>query len=261
VLSLVRLSDSLGYTQLPAGGFQVLINAQGQPYSDPADFRTRLSKLEDCVCRVETAQGYGTGVLIAPDKVLTNYHVIENALIDGQLALPTTCLFGLRQAGTGTTPAKRFDVVRVLAWSPPSNDDLHADRWNNNADELDYAVLELAEAAGSQPLVDGGELRGSVAMSDGVQAGEDDALLILQHPRGQALKVDLGSVTAVRPLRMRYNVNTEPGSSGAPVFNRLLQLVAIHHVGIDWPQARMPHNQGIPVGVIRGHAAQQNLHL
>ena len=73
--------------------------------------------------------------------------------------------------------------------------------------------------------------------------------------------IDLGSVTAVRPTRLRYNVNTAPGSSGAPVFNRLLELVAIHHVGKDWPTVQMPYNQGIPVDVIRSHAAQHALHL
>jgi hypothetical protein len=262
VAAFVRLADSIGFTRFPAGGFEVLLDTKGPAFADVEEFRTRLAKLEDAVCRVETPAGYGTGLLIAPDRVLTNFHVVERVVADGALTQIPTCLFGHRKAGAGAnTPARRFDATRLLAWSPPSVEDTQAGHWNIDVDKLDYAVLELREPAGALPLVQGGEARGYVALSAAPATVEGDPLLILQHPNGQPMKIDLGSVTAARPTRLRYNVNTDKGSSGAPAFNRRLELVALHHVGIDWPADGVPYNQGIPMAAIRDHAAQRGVDL
>jgi Effector-associated domain 1 len=51
-------------------------------YIDPEIWLQKAGKLQVCVCRIEIAlltggKIYGTGFLIAPDLVMTNYHVVE----------------------------------------------------------------------------------------------------------------------------------------------------------------------------------------
>jgi V8-like Glu-specific endopeptidase len=65
------------------------------------------------------------------------------------------------------------------------------------------------------------------------------------------MKIDLGSVTETGPARFRHTVNTEPGSSGAPVFDAALNLIGIHHAGQSGgPGPALTYNEGIPLGAI-----------
>jgi V8-like Glu-specific endopeptidase len=52
--------------------------------------------------------------------------------------------------------------------------------------------------------------------------------------------------------RLRYRNNTEPGSSGSPVFNFEWELVALHHGGARGKEP-VAYNQGIPAAQIRAH--------
>ena len=50
--------------------------------------------------------------------------------------------------------------------------------------------------------------------------------------------------------RVRYRTNTDPGSSGSPVFTMDWDLVALHHLGDpDWHNPGF--NQGVPIELIR----------
>jgi V8-like Glu-specific endopeptidase len=62
-------------------------------------------------------------------------------------------------------------------------------------------------------------------------------------------------------IRLRYRNNTEPGSSGSPVFTLAWELVALHHAGAPGPEPAS-YNQGIPMARIKAYlAAQQMTHL
>jgi hypothetical protein len=81
-------------------------------------------------------------------------------------------------------------------------------------------------------------------------------LLILQHPDSAPLKLALDMSGVLGPngngTRVKYSVNTEGGSSGAPCFNTDWQLVALHHSGdpnFD-PDHKPAYNEGIPIGAI-----------
>ena len=52
--------------------------------------------------------------------------------------------------------------------------------------------------------------------------------------------------------RLKYKVNTEGGSSGAPCFNTTLDLLALHHSGDpNFDPAHKPqYNEGIPIDAI-----------
>jgi V8-like Glu-specific endopeptidase len=58
-------------------------------------------------------------------------------------------------------------------------------------------------------------------------------------------------VAAVTPLRLRYDADTEAGSSGGLVLNQQLQPIALHHAGDPAAALRATYNQGIPLPLIR----------
>jgi len=52
--------------------------------------------------------------------------------------------------------------------------------------------------------------------------------------------------------RIRYRTNTDPGSSGSPVFTMDWDIVALHHYGDpNWQKPLF--NQGVPIELIRQH--------
>jgi hypothetical protein len=59
--------------------------------------------------------------------------------------------------------------------------------------------------------------------------------------------------------RVRYRVNTEPGSSGSPCFDRNWDIVALHHAGAYKDDAKDRFNQGIPIGRIVADLRSQGI--
>lgn len=60
-------------------------------------------------------------------------------------------------------------------------------------------------------------------------------------------------VIDISPHRIQYVAPTEAGSSGSPVFDQYLNLVAMHHAGSEFlsslsnPHEQRKANQGIPI--------------
>ena len=121
------------------------------------------------------------------------------------------------------------------------------------AEQLDYALLRLATRVGDQQV--GGATRGWIALPKAVLPLPVNApILIVQHPAGAPMKLAMDT-EAVAGLngngtRLRYRTNTEPGSSGSPVFSIDWDLVALHHYG-DPKYLNPLFNQGVPIEMIR----------
>ena len=185
-----------------------------------------------CVCRIsyplEGGLASGTGFLVAPDLVLTNYHVADQAQ-------PTNlkCNFGFAETEDGLSAGEAFTLAPnwLVAHSPATPTD------------LDYALLRLAKPASAfiqlpdpQPTVPTGEI-----------------VFILQHPRGNPLKMSTGVLKdSPDPLRLRYDADTAKGSSGSPVFDSALRPLALHHAS----DIQHDFNQGIPLATILHHIRQ-----
>ena len=60
---------------------------------------------------------------------------------------------------------------------------------------------------------------------------------IVQHPRGERKQVALrdNRIVDVLERHLHYAADTEPGSSGSPVFNDQWEIVALHHASVRAP--------------------------
>jgi len=70
----------------------------------------------------------------------------------------------------------------------------------------------------------------------------NETVTIIQHPRGRPKEIALRDNRVVRAdsVVVQYSCDTEPGSSGSPVFNNQWKPVAIHHASVltDSPEGR-----------------------
>ena len=214
----------------------------------------RFETIKRQVCRVEVDQaGIGTGFLVGPDAVLTNWHVVREARRRGA-ADKLACRFDYRRLTDNTVdPGTLLPVTAVLDERPCSAAELTAnpDDPAPQPGELDYALLHL-----SSPTPD----RGALRLVDPPPAGAGASLIIVQHPEGDPLRfaIDTDAVQGLvhDGLRLRYATNTAPGSSGSPCFDLDWNLLALHHLG-DPRAGPVTFNQGIPIGLIRASVAER----
>jgi len=240
------------------------------PFLDIVAFRTRLGQVETQVCRIEipTPRGmvYGTGFLLGPDVVMTNHHVMD-AVISGK-AKPESAIFRFDYKRLSDSVISEGAVFKLAAadWlvddSPPSAIDSKQEPKPGvpGPDELDYSIVRLDGSPGTKPAGEKPDPkappRGWISLDRSASAPPDSSLLIVQHPEAAPLKlaVDMSGVigTNGNSTRLRYKVNTEGGSSGAPCFNAKWELVALHHSGDpNFDPAHKPeYNEGIPVAAI-----------
>lgn len=247
---------------------------QGNPHFDPAVFSERMQAVTTQVCRVECPSGtaLGTGFLVGPDVVMTNYHVVK-AIIDEpdealrqQRARRVTLRFDYKVLPDGVTVGQGKAVKLHADWlidhSPYSPHDIEQEPSGDPApDHLDYALLRLEQPIGSSPVLDhvpDAPRRGWIrlaAAADMPDFAKQRALLIMQHPDGRPVKLAIDMDSVIEPpktTRLRYRTNTEPGSSGSPCFSADWTCVALHHAGDpkyrDLSPAR--YNQGILIPAI-----------
>jgi len=167
----------------------------------------------------EHGKGTGTAWLVAPGLALTCWHVVESrdtrelsvSPTDLQAQIDNLLLtFDFTASGHGL----QYEVAKLEY--PPLE-----------ARSLDYALLRLTDRTDA-PLRDRGYLQLDLEAPLTVQT----SLYIIQHPLGQPQQV--AGDTFMRYLpgdeRILYKTPTEPGTSGAPVFNRVnWRVVALHN--------------------------------
>ena len=215
------------------------------PFQHVSQWRENMVKCERTVCRVEIPEGtgVGTGFLIGPGIILTNWHVAK--ILEEKKLKPEQAGVRFDYAATRdgvTVPAgeiHRFGAEWLIDSSPET--------------DLDFAAARLAGEPGSEKDSQSGESRGWLDYSPHkFAAGE--VLLILQHPLAAPLNLSAGVVTALNTLHKRttYTANTAAGSSGSPVFTLGWKLVALHHYGQE------TGNMGIPIQHIWQQLEQGN---
>jgi Trypsin-like peptidase domain len=233
------------------GGFERTINLVAG-FVDPAKFRLGIAWAEVRTARVEIGgKGRGTGFLIGPDLMITNWHVVEQG-VDGAVAR-------FDHSGTGEGTAVKFASEWLVAHSPHDTEanELRSDGPPEGT--LDFAVVRLEKPIGDQgigpdPDNEKADRRGHYALDWGAYEFDvKEPLLILGHPQAQPVQLSYASpaganFTSVRN-RVRYNTNTSGGSSGSPVFNQEFRVVALHHLG-SRETGDNAFNQGVPIAAI-----------
>jgi hypothetical protein len=244
----VKYADAAPPT-LP-GSLEALVTTRSRLFGF-GEFLARVRAIGARLCRVELPDGgAGTGWLVGASHLLTNYHVVQRA-IRGEIASDQiVCRFDFWAEQEGAADPAGTPVGLAAAWlgasSPYSQSDL-----NGTGDpaptELDYALLSLAEPAGNA-VVPGGGTRGWFEFGpEAPIVARADPAMIPQHASGRPLEVAFGQVLEFpgTGMRYRYDVTTEPGSSGSPMFNADLTLLGLHHAAD--PQSQPHYNQAVPL--------------
>ncbi|HEU5032976.1 MAG TPA: DNA/RNA non-specific endonuclease [Spirillospora sp.] len=160
--------------------------------------------------------GFGTGSMVSPDLLLTNHHVLP-------------------AAGVARTSLIEFNYQDGVDGSPlPATAyPLDPDRFFLADEALDVALVAVRAPAGAlaafgfNPLI---EAEGKAIIGEFVT--------IVQHPRGDRKQVALreNRIVDVLDEYLHYAADTEPGSSGSPVFNDQWEIVALHHASVPAPE-------------------------
>lgn len=246
-LQFVAQSAGRERADFPAGsgpGLQRLIRPQLKML-DLRQWLARADRISHQVCRIEVENTpLGTGFLVGDGRVLTNWHVVDLARQLGKEA-QLAARFDYHLGPNGVEPGEMIEVAHVIDERPCNASEIagSADVLPA-ADELDYALLQLSKGTPG---------RGAVPIRPAPPVAADDPIIIVQHAKGETLKIALDDSAVERFVhdgrRLRYRTNTEPGSSGSPCFTFDLDLVALHHLG-DPSFGASKFNQGIPIDLV-----------
>jgi endonuclease G, mitochondrial len=197
--------------------------------TDYGKYQRAMQRAANAVCKVSFTDraATGTGVLISPDLVLTNYHTLSKEVIQDRAQLQKkaqTMLFEFgfvsEEDGTPVSP-DTFEIDArelIICCSPPS--------------QLDYALLRVSPSIKSYECIQ------PVMLSpEAYSLSAGDGLNILQHPEGNLMQASLSASGVVKVDKRRGRVwyvnRTMNGSSGSPCFNNDWEMVALHHASMS----------------------------
>lgn len=177
---------------------------------------------------------FGTGFLIGGNLLLTNNHVLG----DPSLARSSQVTFG-----------HEFDIDGTL--NEPATFRMTEEVFLTSVSH-DYTIVSVEPTSSNgRSLSEFGHIE---MLPRSGKALKREYVNIIQHPRGDLKKVALREnlVLGRRRQFLYYVTDTEPGSSGAPVFNEEFQLVALHHMAVPDPAnpGQFVANRGIRVSEI-----------
>jgi endonuclease I/V8-like Glu-specific endopeptidase len=185
--------------------------------------------------RSSEGSGYGTGFLVSRRLLMTNNHVLDSE----ETAAQSFVQFDFLEKKVGVIPdgaVFRFQPGVFFV----TNGDL----------DFTLVAVEPVNSQGAR-LEDRGW---SPFIADSGKVLHDDLVNIIQHPSGRPMELSIreNKVVDVLPDFIHYETDTEPGSSGSPVFNDLWQLAALHHSGVPIRDAQ---------GTITGWKANEGVRI
>jgi endonuclease G len=184
--------------------------------------------------------GFGTGSLVSPALLLTNHHVLPSA-----------------DVASGSAVEFRFQDGLDGQPLEPQPFDLDPDRFFLADDGLDFALVAVDATA--DQLADFGFNSLTDDEGEGI-VGE--FVTIVQHPRGKKKQIALreNRIVDVLDSFLHYEADTEPGSSGSPVFDDLWRVISLHHASVRAPDRTELGgfvNEGIRAKSLRAFIGEQ----
>jgi len=250
-----------------------------EPFFNSASIQENFSRVLRTVCAVAlgspTNAIVGSGFLIAPDLVMTNFHVLETFLRE-------TPDGGFEAAGEGSRIYCFFDYL----WQPeprvpPANGGpphaslmvtghqdwlVHARPKLENdgtpdspvdvGKKYDYAVIRLERPVGRRTArLSGGAVRGWLPLptEELDVLGKDRRILVFQHPGKAPQQFDVGDFVQLDAsgTRVWYSVSTAKGSSGGAAVDSEGKLFALHNAEVvPRPGLTEEVNQGVRIDLI-----------
>ncbi|HST23579.1 MAG TPA: serine protease, partial [Blastocatellia bacterium] len=238
---------------------QAFVN-EYEPFLSSEAIQENLPKVLRTVCAVAlgnpTNKIVGSGFLIAPDLVITNFHVIAPFLaIDPQTN-------EVKANGNGDQIYFFFDYLSAPGPKVPPSDGGHsfpavtaAKDWLVYARQLlagdgqpnppkvlnkeyDYAVIRLARPMGNRLARSGGGVRRgwlSLPKEKLDVMSMNKRILVFQHPQRAPQQFDIGDFVQLDPsaTRVWYSVSTAHGSSGGAAVDSEGRLFALHNAEVD----------------------------
>ena len=200
------------------------------------------------ICRVQIRDdkgsfiGSGTGFLVSENVLLTNNHVIDSM----QTALNSLAEFNY-QDDENFMPCPTYTFR------------LNPEQLFITDEELDFTLVALKDNPSSEKHPkDFGYLH---LISEKGKILEGEYVSIIQHPNGgpKAVTVRENKVSSIFDDFVHYLTDTEPGSSGSPVFNDQWIVVALHHSGVPDPNKKNAWiaNEGIRISSISNYFAKK----
>jgi V8-like Glu-specific endopeptidase len=176
----------------------------------PFDFFRTGDRLGRAVVKIQRGDGAsGTGFLVAPDVLLTNHHVLPD---------PSVAAESRAVANYERTPSPDPAGASAIVTLEPES-------LLVTSAELDFTCCGVR----------GVDYLGVVPLNrDSLSIDGREYVNIIQHPRGRPKEVAVQDNRVVKADNMvvHYSCDTEPGSSGSPVFNNQWRLVALHHASV-----------------------------
>ncbi len=234
---MARGIEALTRIDMPEGGeervYGSTIDFVGSVFLDRGAVACRA------VARVAFRDGraQGSGFLVSPRLFLTNNHVIG-----GAAAAASFCAEFDYELDRND---RQRDASR-FAFDPSAFFETDA------RDDLDFTLIAIGDRlSGPKRLSAFGWCPLSGA-SDKHALGE--FANIVQHPDGRLKEVVLRENRLVSRLDtvLHYVADTEPGSSGSPVFNNEWRVIALHHWGGPWRQKADDAGRPVPREVNEG---------
>lgn len=188
-------------------------------------------------CIAEGTFRFGTGFLVGPRLLLTNHHVLERP-----------------EQARGCTVSFNYEDTVYDRLGPEVTFDLDpaACFVSSPAEHLDYTLV------GVKPVArDGSALSafGFLRLNPGIgKILVGEKMNVIQHPDGRPKQVVIreNRLTALLELYLHYETDTNPGSSGSPVFNDQWDVVGLHHSVVPERDAKGNYigNEGIRISRI-----------
>ena len=200
------------------------------------------------ICRIQIRDdkgsfiGSGTGFLVSENVLMTNNHVIDSM----ETALHSLAEFNYQ------------DDVNFMP-CPTCSFRLNPEQFFVTDEELDFTLVALKDNPSSEKRPkDFGHLH---LISEEGKILEGEYVSIIQHPNGgpKAVTIRENKVRSIFDDFIHYLTDTEPGSSGSPVFNDQWIVVALHHSGVPNPNKKNAWiaNEGIRISSISNYFAKK----
>lgn len=270
-----------GFPLAGLAALQANVQAPDDPFFNNDFVELHYPRVQRTVCAIGLGPPVnalkGTGFLIAPDLVMTNFHVVvdfvkvqskgdEDIITSDMSGENVYFFFDYLSAPRPLVPpeaarphssvmvrgAKNW-LVRARCRLPNEGVPPFAQEAKN---KYDYAVVRLEKPIGNLPSrKSGGARRGWLPLDSEVSFLDNlgSRLVVFQHPGGAEQLWDVGVYSDMDPSKTRiwYSVNTERGASGGPAVDSRGRLYALHNASVHGQNGvNRKLNQGVRVDVI-----------